>query len=826
MAQPVQRPRIDTVTNDPSEVKQQPSRLRKWSKRIAIAIAALWIFAVVGGNIFLKSGLFKSLMAFDPEAMTMEYESAYSWFPLRVHVDNLTVRGSDSHVQWLLTVDHADTFIWPWDFGRQRIHTSETHATGVSFVMRTRHAPGDVGPDLLTSLPHIPGFSDPPLTVPIPPPPSDKDYNLWSVDLEQVTADHVREVWIDTVRTTGDIHMTGRWLFKPLRTLDFGPSQIDIANAEVKEGNLQIAKDVQGQVTLRIFPFDPRVPKGADMLDYFSGSAKVASTISIDGLDHLLALKTAHFSDGDVTLHTDARLDHGTISSGSHADVAVSQTKLQVSSDSLKLAVQTALTANFDVDETATLVGRVRTENLTITKAGAPSATAELQTEITGKELRIAHGFDDASFHVHATNVQTTSIEKWISPDDKNSVWASGAMRADADVDVSQKPSRVTGNIYFAFSDAAIANDSLRISTDLKGEAKIEDGSIDEKRIDALVDFETPQGVVTRVGQLRVTSRVAAHVHLKARTEPDLRVDVSGSEVHLRDALADVGANESLRIFTAPEITLRAPKAIVTNSSMQGTVVLDLPRADSTDISTLRDLVPFPDSLKLVGGTAHADAHATLDLASLTGNGELNVIANRVDVRIDKTQIYGNLGLRVRAARKENGSTDLSGSSVAFARADAPNAPRNTDAWSAKFDVPQATLVMSPNPYFSAALVGEATDASPATMFVSGTTGIPEWLTNAFRMRGLKVSSGLLVAPSRIEVQGLDARGDGSFVRFEYAHLGGMKDGAIYIGTGPFAAGIDLAGGGARLVLLGAQKWFDEDVAKLRRKEGEAVKIP
>jgi hypothetical protein len=802
-----------------------PSRARRWVKRIAIAFAALYVLGVALGNIFLRTNLFKSLMAFDPEAMTMEYESAYSWFPLRVHVDNLTVRGSDSHVQWLLTVDHADTFVWPWDFARQRIHTSETHASGVSFVLRTRFTPGEITPELQTSLPRIPGFSDPPLAVPIPPAPSDKDYNLWSVDLEQVTAEHVREIWVDTVRATADIHMTGRWLFKPLRKLDFGPAQIQIANLQVKQGNQVIASDVNGVVDLTIHPVDVRDPKGLELLDSFSGDVKLGTTISVDGIDRALGTKTAHFSDGDVTLHTDVRFDHGVLRAGSHADAAISKTNIRLSSGATELGVKTAGTVNVDIDETSTLVARVKTDELVVTKDGAPPATANLQTEITSRKLRLSHGFDDASFHVHASDVRTKSVEQWVSSRDRDSTWATGAVHVDADFDVSQEPSRVVGDIYFGVTDATIATNSVRITTDLKGEAKIEDGSIDEKRIDAVVDLESPQPVVTRAGQLHVTSLVSAHVHVKARTQPKTRVEFSGSEIRFRDAVADYAANQALRLFSAPEIAVRLPKAIVTDSGLQGSASLDLPRAESNNLSTLHDLLPFPDSLKLVGGAAQADAHATVDLATLSGHGEMNVMVSRLDVRIDKAPVFGNLGLRMQAVRGENGSTDLSGSSLAFARGDAPNAPRNAEAWSAKFDMPHATFVMSPSPYFLAALRGEATDASPATMFVSGATGIPEWLTNAFRMRGLKVATGLLVAPSRIEVQGLDARGDGAFVRFEYARLGAMKDGAMYIGTGPFAASIDLAGGSARPVLFGPEKWFNEDVAKLRREEGNAVVV-
>jgi hypothetical protein len=461
---------------------------------------------------------------------------------------------------------------------------------------------------------------------------------------------------------------------------------------------------------------------------------------------------------------------------------------------------------------------------LVISKAGAPPATANLQTEITSRKLRLAHGFDDTSFHFHATNVQTKSLERWISPNDKDSTWATGPLRADADLDVRQEPSEVRGKIYFAVTDATLAQDSLRITADLKGEVKIEDGSVDEKRIDATVDFETPNKVVTRLGPMRMTSRLAAHVHVKAQSEPATKIELSGSELHWRDAVADFASDQTVHLFDAPELTVRVPKAIIASSSMQGTVDVDLPRAESSDLATLHDLLPLPDSVKLVGGVANADAHATVDLATLTGRGEANLLASRLDVRVDKTPIYGNLGLHLRAARAANGVTDLSGSTLAFAHGDAPNAPR-TQAWSAKFDMPAATLVMAPNPYFSAALRGQATDASPATLFISGATGIPTWLTSAFRMPGLAIATGLLIAPSRLEVQGLDARGDGAFVRFEYSRLGAMKDGAMYVGTGPFAASVDLAGGSGRLVIFGPEKWFNDDVAKIRRNEAGAVVV-
>ncbi|MEO8874160.1 MAG: hypothetical protein ABI461_01120, partial [Polyangiaceae bacterium] len=187
-AEPIEKIAVEQKKD--AAAKPPVSRLRKWGKRLGIAFGVFIVIFMVASNVFLRTRLFRNAMAFDPEAMTMDYAGAYSWFPCRVHVDKLTIRGSDSHVQWFLTVERADVFVWPLAFAKQRIHTSFTSAEGVTFHVRTRYAPEDVTPELIAALPKIPGFPDPPLIVPIPPPPSDADYKLWGPDLEEVTADH------------------------------------------------------------------------------------------------------------------------------------------------------------------------------------------------------------------------------------------------------------------------------------------------------------------------------------------------------------------------------------------------------------------------------------------------------------------------------------------------------------------------------------------------------------------------------------------------------------------------------------------------------------
>ncbi|MGH7285262.1 MAG: hypothetical protein ACRELY_27380, partial [Polyangiaceae bacterium] len=134
-----------------------------------MALASFLVLFMIASNVMLRTHAFRDLMAFDPESLTIDYDSAYSWFPGRVHVENLRVRGSDSHRQWLVTVARADTFMNPFAFARRRFSASHATAEGVTVRERERYLPEQITPELLAALPKIPGFADPPLAMPIPP---------------------------------------------------------------------------------------------------------------------------------------------------------------------------------------------------------------------------------------------------------------------------------------------------------------------------------------------------------------------------------------------------------------------------------------------------------------------------------------------------------------------------------------------------------------------------------------------------------------------------------------------------------------------------------
>ena len=783
-----------------------------WGKRLAIAFVVCLALFMIASNVILRTRIFRDWMAFDPESMTMEYDSAYSWFPGRVHVDNLRVRGSDSHVQWYVTIAHADTFMNPFAFARRRFSASHAHADGVTFRLRSRFLPDEATPELLASLPKIPGFADPPFVMPVPPDPADPDYVLWSVDLEDVTARNVTDVWIDTLHETGNLSAHGRWLFRPLRQLDFGPSTLDVPQADVKMNDRELAENVVGTAELRIYSYDVRLPKGFDLLRQFSGNAKLSWQTPLDGAFAEIARDLMDEPHGNVAVRGELRLERGVLASGTqvHADVEDLDAKL------LKvLGVKCSARSEIVVDDSGLFSAAIESSDLGLEKPGAPPAASESAlATFTSRHLDLAHGFDDARVRLRARGLATQSLEKWIAPKDPASPWATGALRVTGDLESELAEPDFHGHLDVAIHDASFAAGPVRGMSTVNGALDVEHLS-SRKRFAASVDAQTPEPILTVLGDLRVRSRLDARGHVDARLGDPKVVEISHGELTWEDARADFNGKP---LFVAPSIAIRASHVVARKDDLEGAVTLDAPRIDLPSLAAFASIAPFPASTRVVGGTATANAGGSLDLKTMAAQGDVELLARNVDLRIDDTAFFGNLQVGAHAVRRADGA-DLSGSTIVFARGDDPRAPRGTNPWSATLTLSEAHLTNAGGPAFFAKIRGVATDASPATLFVSSETGVPAWITNAFRMRGLRVSGEVIVAPQFFAIRSLDARGEDAFVDLEYSRRGPMKDGALYLGTGILTGGIDLAGGSARLVPIGAKSWFLNDVEKIRANE-------
>ena len=253
-------------------------RWRKFFKRVFVTVAIVCVSYLVVANVLLRTRLLRNVVSGSSVSfavlgnstdLRLDYASAYSIVPGRVHVDGLTLRGRERRVEWFLTLDHADVAISLRDLLHHTFHATRLRSSGLAIRARVRLDRVDATPDIVAALPPIAGFADPPLLDEgsDPPPLTGATYNLWAVDLEDVDVEHVREVWIHTLRAEGDTRVRGRWIFHPQRGLDVGPATVDANGVDFSYGSIPLATGVRGSFGATVVPFDsaggesPRCPR-------------------------------------------------------------------------------------------------------------------------------------------------------------------------------------------------------------------------------------------------------------------------------------------------------------------------------------------------------------------------------------------------------------------------------------------------------------------------------------------------------------------------------------------------------------------------------------
>lgn len=294
----------------------------------AIVVVALYALYLVAANEFLSTSLFERVVnASDRTAIEVTYRRGWSWFPGRVHADDLRIRASDSKVEWLLTIDDVDFDVSLAGLLRRQFDVARVRGRGVALRARQKLDAQPESVEEIARLPPIPGF--PAFSVRPSGPPSpeawdDARWRLWTVRLEDVIAEDVREVWIDDGRFQGHARVRGRFRLEPLRAVDVGPAHVEIDEGRVTAGpSLLVAESVAGKADVTIDRFDPRTLEGRGLLRYLTVAADLRGTLADVGTLPLRVPPEVYLSGGaDVgRLALDVR--RGVISAGTRVDVVV-----------------------------------------------------------------------------------------------------------------------------------------------------------------------------------------------------------------------------------------------------------------------------------------------------------------------------------------------------------------------------------------------------------------------------------------------------------------------------------------------------------------------
>jgi hypothetical protein len=412
-------------------------------------------------NTFLLSGALGRLLSQNPDTVLVEYRSGWSVVPGFVHARNLRIRSKDGHVEFDLRIDRCSFHVALTDLLRKRFHVLHVHGTGVSFVERFRIDPGMATPERLAAIPRIEGLEAVPLKGPETPAPDDAHYNLITVALDDVDAESVREVWLDTVRFQGDAHVVGGFFLRPIRWASVGPATAYVRSGRVTMGADVVAGDLQGRLDTTVDGFDPRVTAGADVLR--RTSVRVAFDAGFPGLDALHRFVPAgmEIHGGAGRARMDVRVDHGRIAPQSHVDadargVDVRMVAARVSIEgTLHLAADTTAVA-----PGASMQGVVTLSSMSIAARGfesVPVRVARADLSIRSSELDLVeHPLSDAEESVRLPVAQIPDarfVDAWMTDASPLHV-RSGRGTFGAEIDIARGSG--TGTALLALDDARV----------------------------------------------------------------------------------------------------------------------------------------------------------------------------------------------------------------------------------------------------------------------------------------------------------------------------------------------------------------------------------
>jgi hypothetical protein len=495
------------------------------AKIAAMAVFGAYLLFLLVVNVVLETGLVARWVSKakwvrnGPDVVLIRYDSAWSWWPGHVNAHGLRIRGADTLVEWQLVVDEVSFKVsWLALFHRQ-FRAWDIRANGVAARVRMKLDPAQATPEVVSCLPPIDGFADPPLKPEVPAPDiPDDQYKLWSVHLERIDAVNVRDVWFNSYRFVGDALFTANFMLRPLRLVMVGPVAAEVRSGEIRVGKETLGNGLKGHLDATVAPFDPRLVAGAEPMRFMTivatGDGRVAS---LRFMNHYFAEPSQPKLDGGAGLaHVEVYILAGVLAPPTRATVDSQDASMSLAGH----------------------LGSVSAAHLVVTVEDAEGRSeGRASSDMTEVDVQ-RFGSDASLLHIaHANLVATSSKLDLVKPFEDIVVSANvpDAVMADMrqlDAYLGEKgPSIRAGEAHLqAKLSSALATHTAR------GELGV-----------------SATGLAVRDGDLEVRGTLAAALNIVALDYLAHHVDISGSRFEVRD-VAVSGAEQDPRWWGRVEL--------------------------------------------------------------------------------------------------------------------------------------------------------------------------------------------------------------------------------------------------------------------------------
>jgi hypothetical protein len=503
---------------------EQRRTMKRWKRALgilAVTVATLALFYPVAGNLFLAFGLRRV-------ATDLDYRSAWTVWPGRVHLKEFELHVQSDTVEWMLAAQAATVNLDLFALVHHEVHLREVRADGLRFRLRLRVMPEDAGDPKLLALPPIVPFDDPPIQVAGAPDPEilRGEYPYWVARIDESDA-RVTEIWIGPYRFQGEARSRGDFYVAPHRAIAMGPATLDVKDGAVTLAGDEVARGIEGRVTCAIDRFDPDTLRDRAILRAFTSTVRLEAQVpSLAFLGFYVPASHARFEDGSGALHADAGLLHGRLVAGSALELETDRIRTLLPSFEIVSSAKLDWRVPEGDDERTVLRARVPAASVWRDGVEVPPASitnASVSYTTAGSDLATELGF--GGFSARAPRVHADDI-RWLTKVhdgapvrlDAGRTTLSGELEIDAD-------HRAHGQATVAIAGAAlVVKDSV-----LRGD------------IDATATVHGEDVVASRRLALEGGNVILSHAAVtrgKSRNYLGARADLEGGHLDFKSGFA------------------------------------------------------------------------------------------------------------------------------------------------------------------------------------------------------------------------------------------------------------------------------------------------
>jgi hypothetical protein len=276
-----------------------PARpLRRWTRRTAIGLAALYAAYLAAGNVLLNTSPGRDLANRQPEKFVASWASAWTLYPGHVRASELRIAGHTRRVVWSVQADTAHGRIALLPLLTKELRFPSITATGVTG-----------GASLID-------------VVRLPPPPRPGG---WTMRVARIVAHDLRYAYFNDVVLVGDGHAEAGFV-KVLRggPMEVLPSQASFQQGVAWRNGTRLAWDAAIAGSFAIARHRREEAPGIRKLEKTDLEIKVAATTGGLSLTRRVdQTATLLGTDGPGTLHAQLGWNRGAVQPGSSLHLAV-----------------------------------------------------------------------------------------------------------------------------------------------------------------------------------------------------------------------------------------------------------------------------------------------------------------------------------------------------------------------------------------------------------------------------------------------------------------------------------------------------------------------